>query len=117
MQAEVNNFFAGDEAAEAKLYDDDILKELDVSAYNFKHGVSVLEPGEGLKIRALTSGDYDRGESTSAINWPLMTRYLGFFQLLAQLTKVGEPSKADFMSKLSLKCPKLTHFLQSDFRR
>jgi hypothetical protein len=60
---EVNNFF-GEEAAEAKLYDDSILLGVDFAAYNFKSAISVSDPGPGLKIRALSSGDYDRGEVT-----------------------------------------------------
>jgi len=64
---EVNNFLSEEDVAEVKLFDDSILLGLNFEDYNFKPEVSAADPGHGLKIRALSSGDYDRGHANSEL--------------------------------------------------
>jgi glucosamine-phosphate N-acetyltransferase len=60
------------------LYSPDILLDLnlDNSSAKFNPAVSMLNPGEGLKVRPLALQDYERG----------------FLQLLGELTSVGDIS-------------------------
>jgi len=61
------------------LYDATLLSELDWGSRkaNFKNGISPTNVGEGLVMRPLNSGDYERG----------------FLKLLEQLTNVGDVTK------------------------
>ena len=75
-----------DEGGDAALYDSSILSTLSFSHLQgvFKpHIENPAQPSPGLRVRSLRTGDYDRG----------------FLQLLAQLTKVGDISREDFLSK------------------
>ncbi|XP_040567323.1 probable glucosamine 6-phosphate N-acetyltransferase [Lepeophtheirus salmonis] len=68
---------------EISLFDSDIFKKIDFSNYSnkFDPPISVADPGPGLKIRALQSGDDERG----------------FLSLLKQLTTVGDISREKFV--------------------
>ena len=51
------------ESTETFMYDSSLLYKLDFSGLQcFRPPVSPAEPGAGLKVRALSSADYDRGE-------------------------------------------------------
>ena len=69
------------------LYDATLLSELDWGSRkaNFKNGISPTNVGEGLVMRPLNSGDYERG----------------FLKLLEQLTNVGDVTKEMYSGKLS----------------
>ncbi len=83
--AEINNFLSEDDEGEAFLYDADLLSSLTFEGLScFNPPVrSPSDPGQDLRVRPLSSKDYERG----------------FVKLLSQLTKVGDVSKADFLSK------------------
>jgi len=66
--AEVNNFLCEEDVSEVKIYDDSILLGLDFTNYNFKKEISAANPGQGLKIRSISSGDYDRGKKNMTFN-------------------------------------------------
>ena len=68
---EVNNLVI--EAKEEFLFDDSVFDKV----------TGLESPGEGLKLRALGTADYDRG----------------FFKVLGQLTAVGDVTKAEFLSE------------------
>ncbi|XP_066956913.1 probable glucosamine 6-phosphate N-acetyltransferase isoform X1 [Macrobrachium rosenbergii] len=71
----------GPEELEEPLYDPDLLKKLDWSkTTHMKNGVTSSTPGDGLLVRPLCKGDYNKG----------------FLQLLSQLTKVGDISRESF---------------------
>ncbi|XP_022250008.1 probable glucosamine 6-phosphate N-acetyltransferase isoform X1 [Limulus polyphemus] len=67
------------------LFDPNILKALDFSKSKviFDPPISVIDPGENLKVRPLCSGDYDRG----------------YLKLLSFLTKVGDISRKQFLDR------------------
>ncbi|XP_023222323.1 probable glucosamine 6-phosphate N-acetyltransferase isoform X2 [Centruroides sculpturatus] len=71
----------------------EILKMVDLEKgkAKFNPPLTVLNPGENLKMRPLSVGDYDKG----------------FIYLLSQLTKVGNVSHEDFLRRFySMKgCP------------
>ncbi|XP_023222322.1 probable glucosamine 6-phosphate N-acetyltransferase isoform X1 [Centruroides sculpturatus] len=75
------------------LYSMEILKMVDLEKgkAKFNPPLTVLNPGENLKMRPLSVGDYDKG----------------FIYLLSQLTKVGNVSHEDFLRRFySMKgCP------------
>ena len=64
---------------EEAIYNSSLLLGLDLSQTNavFNPSLSVLNPGEGLRLRPLQLGDFSTG----------------FLQLLGQLTKVGDISQ------------------------
>ncbi|XP_055678691.1 probable glucosamine 6-phosphate N-acetyltransferase isoform X1 [Lutzomyia longipalpis] len=75
----------GDELA---LYDPKLLHELEFwrSPAKFNPPITAIAPGETwMKVRPLQEGDYDRG----------------FLELLSQLTKVGNITKAQFLMKFA----------------
>ncbi|XP_068215391.1 probable glucosamine 6-phosphate N-acetyltransferase [Palaemon carinicauda] len=80
MSSSVSKYFqdkykpsVGPDELEQPLYNPDLLKKLDWSKItHMKNGVTSSTPGEGLLVRPLCKGDYDKG----------------FLQLLSQLTKV-----------------------------
>ena len=63
-EAAINGFFAGEEAEEASLYDESLLGQLDFTntKAKFNPPISATEPGPGLAVRPLRTGDYDRGK-------------------------------------------------------
>jgi len=67
------------------IYDSHLLEKIqwESSKDKFDPQISPSSPGESLFMRPLSSGDYDRG----------------FMQVLAQLTKVGEVSKKQFLER------------------
>ncbi|XP_067127299.1 probable glucosamine 6-phosphate N-acetyltransferase [Centruroides vittatus] len=75
------------------LYSMEILKTIDLEKgkAKFNPPLTILNPGENLKMRPLSIGDYDKG----------------FIYLLSQLTKVGNVSHEDFLRRFfSMKgCP------------
>ena len=50
------------------LYDTALITALDVSA---KNGRTPADPGEGLRMRSLGSGDFKRGQSANPLLWYL----------------------------------------------
>ncbi|KAK7086645.1 N-acetyltransferase, partial [Halocaridina rubra] len=88
MNSSVSKFYkdkykpsVGPEELEEPLYDPVLLNKLDWSnVKHMKNGVTSAAPGEGLRVRPLCKGDYDKG----------------FLQLLAQLTKMGDVSREKF---------------------
>ncbi len=57
--------FVSGEEGEQFLYDSSLLRALDVSQRaTFKVPRSPAEPGEGLKMRPLSTGDYQKGTCT-----------------------------------------------------
>jgi len=71
--------FVEDEG-EQFLFDTGLITALDVKV---KNGRTPANPGEGLRMRPLGSGDFQRG----------------FLECLAELTKVGDVSKEEFMKR------------------
>lgn len=69
------------------IFDPDLLRDIDMSscAASFYPPLSVSDPGEGLRLRPLRAGDFR----------------LGFLQLLAQLTSVGEVSEDQWQRRFS----------------
>ena len=69
------------------MFDPDLLRDLDLSSSmaSFHPPLSVSDPGEGLRLRPLRAGDFR----------------LGFLQLLAQLTSVGEISEEQWQRRFS----------------
>ena len=62
-EAAAANNFMGEEAEESFMFDSSLLRQLDFSDLTcFKNDISPADPGPGLKIRSLGTGDYDRGE-------------------------------------------------------
>ena len=58
-----NGLLAGEED-ETFMFDTSLLHKLDFSGLQcFKPPISPAEPGPGLKVRALSSADYDRGKN------------------------------------------------------
>merc|ERR1712025_483203 len=82
---QVNNNNKGED--ERSLFPASLLHSLDLSQsrVEFKNNISVSSPGEGLRIRPLNMGDYDRG----------------FLQLLGQLTSVGDISHEAWCERFS----------------
>ncbi len=89
------------------MFDPELLRDLDLcsSVTSFHPPLSVSDPGEGLRLRPLRAGDFR----------------IGFLQLLAQLTSVGEISKEQWQrrSYKTSDCPpseifKFTHFQRLD---
>ncbi|XP_044728547.1 probable glucosamine 6-phosphate N-acetyltransferase isoform X2 [Chrysoperla carnea] len=71
---------------EELLYDPELLKKLDFRQTDakFSPSITAVSPGETwLKVRPLSTGDYDKG----------------FIQLLSQLTAVGNISKEAFLKR------------------
>ena len=62
-KVEVNGFFNSGEADEAFLYNPELVQNLDFaeSGVKFEPKISASEPGSGLLVRPLSSGDFDRG--------------------------------------------------------
>ncbi|PVD25878.1 hypothetical protein C0Q70_13542 [Pomacea canaliculata] len=73
--------------ADIFLFDAAILESLDYTKCkgSYKGGITPENPGENLKIRPLALGDYHNG----------------YMELLQQLTKVGEVTKAQFEDRFS----------------
>ena len=69
------------------IFDPDLLRDLDLSSSvaSFHPPLSVSDPGEGLRLRPLRAGDFR----------------LGFLQLLAQLTSVGEISEEQWQKRFT----------------
>lgn len=69
------------------LFNEDLLKEIDCSDLSVfqKHGLSYTDPGEGLRVRPLSRGDYDKG----------------YLLLLSQLTRVGDVSRERYEAQFS----------------
>ena len=69
----------GNSEAEEFMFDPQLLKNLNLSESeaSFSPQLTIDNPGDGLRLRPLQSGDYIRG----------------FLQLLCQLTKVGDVSQ------------------------
>ena len=87
LQAEVNGLVEAEE--EAFLFDSFVVTSLDFSDLDektFRPAITPANPGDGLRVRSLGSGDYDRG----------------FVPLLQQLTKFDSYDKATFLSKHNL---------------
>ena len=61
------------------------MKRLDFSRSltKFEPSISACQPGDGLLVRPLCPSDYDKG----------------FVQLLGQLTKIGDVTREQFLSK------------------
>ena len=58
----VENGFV-EEEVESHLYDTSLVEELDFTHLTcFKPAISPSQPGPGLRVRSLASGDFDRGE-------------------------------------------------------
>merc|ERR1712018_123947 len=75
-------------AHENYLYDPNLLSKITFanSAQKFHpHFPEAMIPGPGMKVRPLSSGDFDRGYS----------------KLLGQLTDVGSVTKADYVAKFN----------------
>jgi len=73
---------------ETYLYDPKLLSRVTFAKSNQKFRPNIpgpMNPGPGLKVRPLSSGDFDRG----------------YIRLLGQLTEVGEISKADYQVKFN----------------
>lgn len=72
---------------DAVMFDPDLLSDIDLSSCvaSFYPPLSVSDPGEGLRLRPLRVGDFR----------------LGFLQLLAQLTSVGEVSEEQWQRRFS----------------
>ncbi|KAE8586555.1 hypothetical protein XENTR_v10021700 [Xenopus tropicalis] len=70
---------------ETPLFDTRLLEELDWSQnmVSFHPAISPVSPGDGLILRPLCTADYTRG----------------FYQVLGQLTKVGDVSSEQFIKK------------------
>nr|AQZ26759.1 glucosamine-6-phosphate-N-acetyltransferase [Tigriopus japonicus] len=85
------------EAEESFLYDNALVQALSFEHLTcFNPKISPAQPGMNLMVRSLGSGDYERG----------------FLDLLAQLTKVGEISKSDFLKRFnSMKGCKGTYYV------
>nr|ACO10724.1 Probable glucosamine 6-phosphate N-acetyltransferase [Caligus rogercresseyi] len=71
------------ESEEISLFDSEILESLDFSSSSavFNPPITSANPGPGLRVRALQSGDDQRG----------------FLTLLTQFTKVGDISRDEFL--------------------
>ncbi|XP_046402804.1 probable glucosamine 6-phosphate N-acetyltransferase [Ischnura elegans] len=86
------------EVEDEYLYDPAILERLDFakSGVKFNPPISAAEPGAGLRIRPLSTRDYDRG----------------FIKLLSQLTEVGDVSREQFLKRFHemKQCPN-TYFI------
>ena len=69
------------------MFDPDLLRDIDLSSCvaSFYPPLSVSDPGEGMRLRPLRMGDFR----------------LGFLQLLAQLTSVGEVSEEQWKRRFS----------------
>ncbi|ESP01619.1 hypothetical protein LOTGIDRAFT_180290 [Lottia gigantea] len=69
------------------LFDASILEEIDFSKCHgeYKPAISHKNPGSNLRLRPLSSGDFNRG----------------FLKLLTQLTQVGEVSKKQFIERFN----------------
>ena len=105
-----------DEADEVYLYDPALLSRVNLtkSRCNFNPAVlSAIDPTPGIRLRPLSSKDYDRGKLRS-LHWSLLfcsfcdlqfsTNCLllilpGFLEILGQLTTVGDISKRKFQGK------------------
>ncbi|XP_067010692.1 probable glucosamine 6-phosphate N-acetyltransferase isoform X2 [Anabrus simplex] len=72
---------------EEPLYNPELLKQLDFSKFSgvLNPPVSVMQPGDQLRVRPLCPADYDRG----------------FLELLEQLTTVGNVSKEQFLKRFA----------------
>jgi len=73
---------------EGELFDSSLLTGLDTlqsTQIPFPPGLTVANPGEGLRVRPLCVGDWDRG----------------FLELLGQLTTVGEISRDQWEDRFS----------------
>ncbi|XP_014884897.1 glucosamine 6-phosphate N-acetyltransferase isoform X1 [Poecilia latipinna] len=70
---------------ETPLFDPSLLKELDwnSNAVSFSPPISPTNPGDDLELRPLCTADFNKG----------------FFQVLAQLTKTGDVTPEQFVSK------------------
>ena len=80
-------------AIEDSLYSEEVLCDLnftDLESYK-KYGISCVSPGDGLKMRPLEKGDFDKG----------------YIILLSQLTKVGEVDREKYEKQFDSmkKCP------------
>ncbi|XP_071453590.1 probable glucosamine 6-phosphate N-acetyltransferase [Hetaerina americana] len=73
------------ELDEEYLYDPAILESLDFDkcSVKFNPPISPSHPGPGLRVRPLSTNDYDKG----------------FMKLLSQLTEVGEVSREQFLRR------------------
>ncbi|KAK3596498.1 hypothetical protein CHS0354_007404 [Potamilus streckersoni] len=75
------------------IFDHTVLYNLDFSksTTQYNPAVSVKDPGEGLCMRPLCRGDYDKG----------------YMSLLSQMTKVGDVSREEFEARFSAmeSCP------------
>nr|XP_042126270.1 glucosamine 6-phosphate N-acetyltransferase [Peromyscus maniculatus bairdii] len=73
---------------ETPMFDPSLLKEVDWSqnTATFSPAISPMNPGEGLVLRPLCTGDLNKG----------------FFKLLGQLTEIGIVSPEQFMSYYQL---------------
>ncbi|KAL3872913.1 hypothetical protein ACJMK2_036089 [Sinanodonta woodiana] len=69
------------------IFEHNILQNLDFSksTTQYNPAVSVQNPGEGLRMRPLCRGDYDKG----------------FMSLLSQMTKVGDVSREEFEARFT----------------
>ncbi|TRY73468.1 hypothetical protein TCAL_01570 [Tigriopus californicus] len=84
QEVQTNGFVP--EAKESFLYDNALIESLSFDHLTcFNPKISPAQPGMNLRVRSLGSGDYERG----------------FLDLLAQLTKVGEISKSDFLKRFN----------------
>ena len=106
-----------DEADEVYLYDPALLSGVDLtkSRCNFNPAVlSAIDPAPGIRLRPLSSKDYDRGklsghcsEEFSFVLSVIFSFYKliilmilpGFLEILGQLTTVGDISKQKFQGK------------------
>ncbi len=63
-KAAANNFLLEEEEAESFLFDPSLVRSLDFSAQEgrFRPHITPAEPGPGLKVRPLSTADYDRGK-------------------------------------------------------
>lgn len=86
-----NGYFNGaadGDNEETYLYDPELISRLtfEQSKQKFRpHIPGPTQPGTGMKVRPLSSGDFDRG----------------YIRLLGQLTDVGSVSKADYLAKFN----------------
>lgn len=92
IETKVNGFILEDEeesnvVKHIDLYDRSLLEDLDLekSGVKFNPSLTIQNPGENLKIRPLSSGDYDRG----------------YLELLSHLTHVGNISKASYLKRFN----------------
>ena len=99
-----------DEADEVYLYDPALLSGVDLtkSRCNFNPAVlSAIDPAPGIRLRPLSSKDYDRGKLSGHCSEVFSFVYKliilmilpGFLEILGQLTTVGDISKQKFQGK------------------